>query len=445
MASDIRISDNAAVAHDSALHDLLAPASAGLVGAALATADDRGDVRWAALGAKSIEHRDPVSDATLFEIGSITKVATAAVACQLADEGRIALDVPVLGWLPEVSAIKDGSSITARQLLCHSAGLVDLWEAAESLEAMVDRLASYGLLAPPGNSLSYSNPGYVLLGALIERVTNRSWSENIRRRLIEPLGLARVFLGDEPAEPSDVALDHRVDAATSRPYLAATWPKIGQSYAAAGSTGKASIVDAARLGAALLFGRGGPDEPEILAPAVLDEMQRLQIRMPGTRVFGAGWGLGWNLVGDDSDSVGHQGGSTAYMLGSRRHRKVAVFLSNTANGWQAGLPLVRKIVGLGLPDIPKVSTSKPRQDLAGEYSSPTMSVQVHNGPHGLTMTDPIDGIDILLSPIRDDTFLGSIGGGITEMTFQRTSCNSAPSHLHILSRALPRISSAAKT
>lgn len=440
---DIRMSGDLRTVHDHTLHDMLMATSTGLVGAALATADDRGDVRWAAVGERSRQGAGVVSDRTLFEIGSITKLATAAVICQLADEQRIALDVPISRWLAAMAAIDGGASITARHLLCHSAGLADLWEAAESPEAMVDRLNSYGLLASPGELLSYSNPGYVLLGHLIERVTGRSWAENVRGRIVEPLGLTDILLGDEPNEPSDIALDHRVDAATSLPYVAPMWPKIGQSYAAAGSTMKASIVDACRLGAALLFGRAHADACEILAPGALYEMQRLQISMPGTGTFGSGWGLGWNIMETLGNCVGHQGGSTAYMLGSRHYRKVAVFLSNTANGWQIGLPLVRTLAGLRTSVSPEPSTAKPRKDLAGHYMSPTMSVHVRDSRYGLTMTGPIDGADIHLTSIGDDGFLGWVGGGNTEITFLRRSCDAGPSHLHILSRALPRVVSSA--
>lgn len=386
-----------------------------------------------------VGHPDHVSERTVFEIGSLTKVATAAVVCQLAHEGHIELDAPVSRWLPEALKIDRGSSISVRHLLCHSSGLVDLWEAAESFDAMADRLASYELLAPPGELFSYSNPGYVLLGALIERVTARSWSENIRARLVEPLGLARVYLGDEQAEPSDVAQDHQVDAATSQPYIAATWPKIGPSYAAAGSVTKASAVDAARLGAALLFGSGGADERAILTPGVLDEMQRLQVRIPGHGTTDAGWGLGWTIMDEDGNMVGHQGGTTAYILGSRTNRKVAVFLSNTVNGCQVGEELIRRIVGLQALDVGKPPASRPRPDLAGNYSSPTMSVEVQNGPLGLSMTDPIDGTQVQLSLIADETFAGSIGGGKTEVSFLRSSKDGAPSHLHIFHRALSRV------
>ena len=439
MTIGARLSASKRAVHAHDLQERLSTAAGGLVGAALATSDDRGDVRWAAVGTTTIGHPDRVSEGTLFEIGSLTKVATAAVVCQLADDGQIELDAPVSRWLPEALKIDRGSSISVRHLLCHSSGLVDLWEAAESLDAVIDRLASYELLAPPGELFSYSNPGYVLLGALIERVTARSWSENIRTRLVEPLGLTRVYLGDEPAEPSDVAQDHQIDAATSQPYIAATWPKIGLSYAAAGSTLKASVVDAARLGAALLFGSGGSDEREILTPSVLDEMQRLQVRIPGHGVTDAGWGLGWTIVDEAGNMVGHQGGTTAYILGSRTNRKVAVFLSNTVNGCQIGEKLIREIVGLQALNVAKPPPSKPRQDLAGSYSSPTMSVEIQNGPLGLFMTDPIDGTQVQLSVIADETFAGSIGGGKTEVSFLRGSENGAPSHIHIFHRALARV------
>ena len=143
-----------------------------------------------------------------FRIGSITKTFVATVVLQLVGEGWLRLDDPVEKWLPGV--VPDGDRITVRQLLNHTSGLYDYrrtlalppsqefldnrwrtWTAAEQIERAVAHPPTF---EPPGSAFAYSNTNYLVLGQIIERVTGRSYSKEIERRIIRPLRLHQTTL-----------------------------------------------------------------------------------------------------------------------------------------------------------------------------------------------------------------------------------------------------------
>jgi CubicO group peptidase (beta-lactamase class C family) len=131
-------------------------------------------------GAAELGARTPVTDATLFQIGSISKLMTAALVHQLAAEGKVALGNAVASYLPEIP-LPSRSGITVQQLLDHVSGLPadaplfppgGLWTGFE-----------------PGRRWSYSNTGYDILGKLIEKADGRPLARALQDRLFVPLGM----------------------------------------------------------------------------------------------------------------------------------------------------------------------------------------------------------------------------------------------------------------
>ncbi|MFE0171192.1 serine hydrolase domain-containing protein [Streptomyces sp. NPDC059002] len=146
-----------------------------------------------------------------FRMGSNTKTFVATVVLQLVAEGRMGLDDTVDHWLPGVieGNGNDGSRITVRQLLQHTSGLPDY---APHLPGIFDEEGfekhRFETLRPrqlvdlalqdrptfePGKGWSYSNTGYIVVGMIIEKVTGKNWSEEVRDRIIKPLGLKHTF------------------------------------------------------------------------------------------------------------------------------------------------------------------------------------------------------------------------------------------------------------
>jgi D-alanyl-D-alanine carboxypeptidase len=140
-------------------------------------------------------------------IGSATKAFVAVVVLQLAQERRLDLDASVEPFFPDLPA---ASRLTTRQLLQHTSGLAEYlhtaavegdarraWRARELVAVAVAR----GPLAEPGAGYHYANTNYLLLGELIEKVTSRPWHAEVRRRILEPLGLSHTGYAGEPSAP----------------------------------------------------------------------------------------------------------------------------------------------------------------------------------------------------------------------------------------------------
>jgi D-alanyl-D-alanine carboxypeptidase len=151
-------------------------------------------------GFANLEHDVPATADTVYRIGSVTKQFTAASILQLVEGGKLALDEDVAARLPWFEA--DGAVVTVDQLLRHTSGLpnytdVDFglrWmsQAREDVkhEQLFALVAERPLDFAPGSDWSYSNTGYVLLGALLDEVGRHPPRRYLRRKIADPLELA---------------------------------------------------------------------------------------------------------------------------------------------------------------------------------------------------------------------------------------------------------------
>jgi len=147
-------------------------------------------------GFTALGGQERVTASTVFPIMSVTKPYTAAMVMQLSRTGRIKLDDRIGQYLPDLPSWRD--SVTIRQLLTHTGGVVSIdnlpgWQrwkdSVRTNAASVARIANLPLGFSPGSRYAYSNSGYIVLGALVERVEGRSYAEVLRSRVLAPLGL----------------------------------------------------------------------------------------------------------------------------------------------------------------------------------------------------------------------------------------------------------------
>lgn len=142
-------------------------------------------------GLANVEHRVPATDSTVYQSGSLGKMFTAALVLQLADSGRLRLDDPIRRYLPEGPPRWD--SVSVRHLLTHTSGIPDYTDSVVDLRRdyseaeLVGIAAALPPLSVPGERWSYSNTGYVLLGAIVRRAGGRFYGELLRERIFEPL------------------------------------------------------------------------------------------------------------------------------------------------------------------------------------------------------------------------------------------------------------------
>lgn len=172
-------------------------------------------------------------------------IATAVL--MLVQEGRLSLEDPVSRW---IEGVPNGGVATIRHLLSHTAGLFSANEDRQaqanpgprSLQEELRILARHGALACPGARWRYSNSGYVLLGAIIERVEGWPWQDVVEARIIRPLGLTRMLV--LRAGEADVA-----------PLVSSRGQPIAPEWPGAAGPVAASAGDMLRFWAALLEGR----------------------------------------------------------------------------------------------------------------------------------------------------------------------------------------------
>ena len=180
--------------------------------AGLAIGIVRGDQVYArGFGVKSIETQEPVTASSLFHLASISKTFVASAAMQLAEQGKLELDAPLLTYVPDfILDDERHRQITVRQMLSHTAGMPDTddygWDRPEydeqALQRYVHSLADEKLIAAPGEKFAYSNIAYEVLGLLIARISGMSFENYIKQYMLIPLDMdSSTFLKKEvPAE-----------------------------------------------------------------------------------------------------------------------------------------------------------------------------------------------------------------------------------------------------
>lgn len=224
-------------------------------------------------GLAQLDFGIPVAPEQVFEIGSVTKQFTAAAILRLAEQGKLALADPITRFLPDFPT--GGHTVTLEQLLGHTAGVpnytdlpewIPRWREDMSLETLIGLFAGRPLDFEPGQSWSYSNSGYVLLGAVIEKVTGRSYEEYVETELFAPLGMTGTRYGHQ-----EQVVAGRVAGYVKGPagWLNAPYLSLTQPYSAGGLM--STVDDLARWSDALEAGRvvSLPSRDRMFTPAVL--------------------------------------------------------------------------------------------------------------------------------------------------------------------------------
>jgi CubicO group peptidase (beta-lactamase class C family) len=148
----------------------------------------------------------PCTADTRFQICSVSKQFTAAAVLLLVERGRVALDDPVTRWVE--GGPGEWRDITVHHLLTQTSGLghwrdypgLDPYQPVPTVR-LVELLAQVPLLSRPGDRWSYSSPGYILLGAIVERSSDQGFGTFLTDHIFSPLGLAATSAGDSPDGP----------------------------------------------------------------------------------------------------------------------------------------------------------------------------------------------------------------------------------------------------
>ncbi|MGW1072055.1 serine hydrolase domain-containing protein [Streptomyces sp. NPDC002537] len=282
--------------------------------AALASVKDReGRTRSYTAGVGDLATGSKVPVDGQVRIGSNTKAFTAVVVLQLVGEGRIGLDAKVDTYLPGLVRGEgiDGRRITVRQLLQHTSGLPDYvkylgddvrhYDPRELLDLALQHKADFD----PGKKWEYSNTNYVLAGLIIEKVTGRPLTEEMDRRIIEPIGLRHTYF---PA-PGDVTIREPHPKGYDRESAGAPLRDVTEldpSWGWAAGQMISTDSDLNRFFTALLAGR--------LLPAA--QLAQMRTTVPAGAPFASGARYGLGLVSTPLSCGGvywgHGGSTTGY-------------------------------------------------------------------------------------------------------------------------------------
>ena len=202
-------------------------------GAAVIVVQDGKTVLRAGYGFANVELGVPVRPDMVFRVGSATKQFTSACILKLVEQGKLRLDDPISKYFPDYPAA--GRTVTLEQLLTHTSGIrsaTDMpawyphmredWTVSE----LIDFFKNEPLDFAPGSRWHYSNSGYILLGAILEKVTGRPYEEIVADWIFRPLGMKNTRYGSEAPIIPGRADGYRMtpDGVINAPYLSMTQP-----------------------------------------------------------------------------------------------------------------------------------------------------------------------------------------------------------------------------
>jgi D-alanyl-D-alanine carboxypeptidase len=300
-------------------------------------------VRLAA-GVGNLSSELPLLVTDRMRIGSLAKSYVAVVVLQLVGEGKLALDETVEELLP--GRITNGAEITVRELLNHTSGIFDYWQDDSfigrliddptrpwSPDELVDIAALHPRLFDAGESWSYSNTNYVLLGRIIEAATGQPLASELASREFIPLSLKYTSFDESPEIVGSFAHGYAILGGPQPTDVTLVSPTA--AWAAGGGL-VSTADDVAAFYAALMTGR-------LLAPDLLNAMLTT---VPAD--VGLTYGLGIGEIETPCGSAwGHQGefpGYLSFALTSRNGDRQAVVLVNFYSLSDDGKVAFRRLV-----------------------------------------------------------------------------------------------------
>jgi CubicO group peptidase (beta-lactamase class C family) len=306
---------------------------AGEPGAAVLIVKDGQIVLRKAYGLANLELGVPMRPGMVFEIASVTKQFTAAAILLLQERGKLSVDDDITKYLPDYPT--HGRKITIDHLLHHLSGIPEVTGLPEwwprrrddlTILEVIDLFKNKPLDFNPGEKQSYSNSGYILLGAILEKASGKTYEDFVEQEIFAPLGMKRSRYGhrDEVVPDGASGYDVGADGTKVAEYISLTQP-----YAAGGLL---STVDDLALWAEAL------SSEKLLKRASLERMTtpaRLASGDPTTYAYGQGI-LNENGV----RIIEHSGGLPGFnaeLLRSPDQRLVVIILSNIF-GHEPALP-----------------------------------------------------------------------------------------------------------
>ncbi len=301
---------------------------------------------------------------TRFQWASVTKMFTAALASRLEGAGALDLDAPIATWLPGAA----WGHVTLHQLLTHTAGFpTDFARSDADLQTVVRSNAQMPLWSPPGAVWNYSNPGYAVAGAALERAAGRPFAELVEAEVFAPAGMSRATMSATRVMAEPYALGHEGEPGAAR-VVTADGSYLHTTYYGPMGGAWGSVVDLARWGEAHLA-----NDAASLSAAAWESL-----RTAHTPTGAPGQAYGYGLFLDDGLEprvVHHGGGAPGYIADWTLvpEAGVGVFVLSNADWFDPGdvvWEVLERLVPFefagGAPEAPEATWPQ----LEGRYTDP---------------------------------------------------------------------------
>jgi CubicO group peptidase (beta-lactamase class C family) len=345
-ALSARAADDEALAKkiDAVMSEVYKP---GEPGAAIIVQKDGKTIFRKGYGMADLELGVAVEPDMVFRLGSITKQFTAVSILMLAEQGKLALQDEITKFLPDYPT--QGRKITVEHLLTHTSGIqsytdlpewLPLWRKDFTVKELIDLFKDKPMKFEPGQRWVYNNSGYILLGAIIEKVSGQTYEEFVDSRIFKPLGMKHTYYGS-----TERVIPRRIPGyqAGKNGFLNAPYLSMTQPYAAGSLL--STVDDLAVWSDAVFSGKLVRKEwlDRAFAPYKLKNGES------------TGYGYGWCIANFGGHrSIEHGGGIngfTSYEITLPEDRIFAAILTNSAISGRDPEPRAVKIawLALGLP------------------------------------------------------------------------------------------------
>jgi len=335
-------------------------------------------------GFRDLKRGIPATAKTIYGIGSITKSFTALSIMKLYEDGKIDLNDPISKYLPLDLVIKD-KKITIHHLLTHSSGIPamayaeallrgyfetsDIWLPFSYSDDVVDYMAnaSEWAVVEPGKRFFYLNEGYVLLGKIIEKVSNFNYREFVKNNILKPLKMNDSFFIGEEVHGKEVA----------KPYIICSDGSKKEASVPGGILADGGIMSTSEDLAkyiTMLINRGRYNGESIISKEGIELMENPYIKIPWQVYGGDSYGYGLiihpNFIGERL--IEHGGSLLVYtaFIGYIPRVKVGVAILANSSGYplfNIGTYVLAYMLGKSPNELPNIRYDKLLDKLVGEY------------------------------------------------------------------------------
>lgn len=292
---------------------------------------EHGEMQFFSYGQKSIQDNELMSEETIFEIGSITKLFTTLILMDMTTNGNVQLDAPIEAYLPDIKTPEfEGKKITLRHLATHHSGLPSLpdnFNPKDPMNPFEDYtakdlyhfLSHYKLKVAPGESFEYSNIGMGLLGYILSKKEGVDYEELVRSHLCENLEMKN----------TKITLSNKMEKHFAKGYhKKQEVPHWDIPILAGAGAFRSNIKDMTQFLAASMG---------LLNSPLNDLLKQCHIIQRPAGPLSDEIGLGWMIShSNTADVIWHNGGTGGFrnFLGfNPKTQKGIVVLSNSSEGW----------------------------------------------------------------------------------------------------------------